>query len=80
MFDVAAQQGAGSVTVAHVVERSGVSRRTFYEHFSDREDCLLAAFERALTLASDRVVPCMKPRGLAGADQGGPGRVPRLLR
>jgi AcrR family transcriptional regulator len=57
MFDVAAQRGAGSVTVAHVVERSGVSRRTFYEHFNDREDCLLATFERALTLASDRVVP-----------------------
>jgi AcrR family transcriptional regulator len=57
MFDVAAQRGAGSVTVAHVVERSGVSRRTFYEHFEDREDCLLAAFERALTLARERVIP-----------------------
>jgi len=57
MFDVAAQRGAGSVTVAHVVERSGVSRRTFYEHFEDREDCLLASFERALTLASQRVLP-----------------------
>jgi AcrR family transcriptional regulator len=57
MFDIAALRGAGSVTVAHVVERSGVSRRTFYEHFEDREDCLLAAFERALTLACDRVIP-----------------------
>ena len=57
MFDVVAQRGAGSVTVAHVVERSGVSRRTFYENFSDREDCLLASFERALTLASQRVIP-----------------------
>lgn len=57
MFDVATSRGAGSVTVAHVVERSGVSRRTFYEQFQDREDCLLAAFERALTLACERVVP-----------------------
>ncbi len=56
-FEVTAQRGAGNVTVAHVVERSGVSRRTFYEHFSDREDCLLAAFEHALALASERVVP-----------------------
>jgi len=56
-FDVVAQRGAGNVTVAHVVERSGVSRRTFYENFEDREDCLLASFERALTLASDRVIP-----------------------
>jgi AcrR family transcriptional regulator len=57
MFDVATVRGAGSVTVAHVVERSGVSRRTFYEQFEDREDCLLAAFERALTLACERVIP-----------------------
>lgn len=60
MFDVAAQQGPGSVTVGHVVECSGVSRRTFYEHFDDREDCLLAAFERALTLASQRVLPAYR--------------------
>lgn len=57
MVDVAAQRGAGSVTVAHVVERSGVSRRTFYENFEDREHCLLASFERALTLTSQRVIP-----------------------
>jgi AcrR family transcriptional regulator/DNA-binding MarR family transcriptional regulator len=56
-FDVVSQRGAGSVTVAHVVERCGVSRRTFYEDFDDREDCLLAAFEHALTLASDGVIP-----------------------
>jgi AcrR family transcriptional regulator/DNA-binding MarR family transcriptional regulator len=57
MFDVATLRGAGSVTVAHVVERSGVSRRTFYEQFEDCEDCLLAAFERAFTLACERVIP-----------------------
>src|ERR1039457_5837621 len=57
MFDVATEQGAENVSVAHVVERSGVSRRTFYEAFSDREDCFLAAFEEALALASRRVLP-----------------------
>jgi AcrR family transcriptional regulator len=57
MFDVAARRGVGNVTVAHVVERSGVSRRTFYELFSDREDCLRAAFEHALACASRRVLP-----------------------
>jgi AcrR family transcriptional regulator len=60
MFDVAAQRGVGGVTVAHVVERSGVSRRTFYEHFEDREDCLLAAFERALSIASRDVLPAFE--------------------
>jgi AcrR family transcriptional regulator len=57
MFDVATEQGAANVSVAHVVERSGVSRRTFYETFSDREDCFLAAFDDALAFVSQRVLP-----------------------
>jgi AcrR family transcriptional regulator len=57
MFDVATERGAANVTVAHVTERSGVSRRTFYEVFEDREDCFLAAFEQALEFASERVLP-----------------------
>jgi AcrR family transcriptional regulator/DNA-binding MarR family transcriptional regulator len=63
MFDVACERGAGSVTVAHVVERSGVSRRTFYEQFSDREDCFLAAFEEAIAYASERVLPAYRSQG-----------------
>ena len=57
MFDVASELGASNVSVAHVVERSGVSRRTFYEAFADREDCFLAAFEDALAFVSERVLP-----------------------
>ena len=57
VFDVARERGSGNMTVAHVVERSGISRRTFYEHFSDREDCFLAALEQALVYASQRVLP-----------------------
>lgn len=56
-LDVVARLGASGVTVANVVARSGVSRRTFYEVFSDREDCLLAAFEDALARAAERAVP-----------------------
>src|SRR3977135_3508568 len=44
MAEVAGERGAANATVAHVVARSGVSRRTFYEVFSDREDCLAAGF------------------------------------
>jgi AcrR family transcriptional regulator len=55
MVDAACERGAANVTIADVVARSGVSRRTFYEIFSDREDCFLAAFEDALALASARV-------------------------
>jgi AcrR family transcriptional regulator len=55
--DEAAEHGASNVTVAHVVSRSGVSRRTFYEIFRDREDCFLAAFDDAIDQAAQRVVP-----------------------
>jgi AcrR family transcriptional regulator/DNA-binding MarR family transcriptional regulator len=55
-LEVAAVKGAANMTVAHVVERSGVSRRTFYEIFEDREDCFHAAFEQALGRASERVL------------------------
>jgi AcrR family transcriptional regulator/DNA-binding MarR family transcriptional regulator len=57
MTEVAAERGAGNVTVAHVVARSGVSRRTFYDLFEDREDCLMAALEDALGRFAERVVP-----------------------
>ena len=48
MIEVASERGASEVTVSRVVARSGVSRRTFYDQFEDREDCLLAAFDQAL--------------------------------
>lgn len=48
MTEVCAERGASNATVARVVARSGVSRRTFYEHFTDREDCFLAAFDQAI--------------------------------
>jgi AcrR family transcriptional regulator len=57
MSELVRERGASAVTIAHVVERSGVSRRTFYELFGDREDCFLAAFERALAAAAQTMLP-----------------------
>jgi AcrR family transcriptional regulator len=56
MVDVCAERGAAVVTVADVVARAGVSRRTFYELFDDREDCLLAALEDGIGRATQRVL------------------------
>jgi AcrR family transcriptional regulator len=56
MVEECCERGVASVSVAHVVSRSGVSRRTFYEAFTDREDCFVAAFERTLSLAGERVL------------------------
>ena len=39
------------MTVAQVISRARVSRKTFYDIFADREDCFLAAFEQAVSQA-----------------------------
>ncbi len=57
IVEVAAERGAANVTVAHIVARAGISRRTFYEQFADREACLLAALEEAIGLATTTVIP-----------------------
>jgi AcrR family transcriptional regulator len=45
------EAGYARMTVAQVVSRAKVSRKTFYEVFADREDCFLAAFEQVLSQA-----------------------------
>jgi AcrR family transcriptional regulator len=64
MLDVASQLGAGNATVARVVARSGVSRRTFYEQFADREECFLAAFDEAVRRCAAAVAPAYEAHGL----------------
>jgi AcrR family transcriptional regulator len=62
MAEVACEHGSSSVTVAQVVERAGVSRRTFYEEFSDIEDCFLATLDEAWARASRRVLGAYEPQ------------------
>jgi AcrR family transcriptional regulator len=45
---VVMEDGYGQMSVARVTGRAGVSRRTFYEVFEDREACFLAAFDQAI--------------------------------
>jgi AcrR family transcriptional regulator/DNA-binding MarR family transcriptional regulator len=64
MADVASERGAGSVTVAHVVARAGVSRRTFYDLFADREECFLAAFQEAVGRVGGQVIAAYEHEGV----------------
>jgi AcrR family transcriptional regulator/DNA-binding MarR family transcriptional regulator len=50
--EVVGERGYGGMSVARITGRAGVSRRTFYDLFEDREDCFLAVFEEALARAS----------------------------
>ncbi len=70
-----AEQGYAALTVRHVIEAAGVSRKTFYANFDDKRDCVLAAhrdaFERLVALimracASERDWP-QKARAAIGA-------------
>jgi AcrR family transcriptional regulator len=62
MTQVACEQGAGNMSVADVVTRAGVSRRTFYEAFADGEECFLAALDQALSYAGARVASVYETR------------------
>ncbi|HEU4973770.1 MAG TPA: TetR/AcrR family transcriptional regulator [Baekduia sp.] len=46
------EHGFQATTVAEVVRRARTSRRTFYQHFEDREACFLALFD----LVSEQVL------------------------
>ena len=50
------EKGYRAVTVADIVRRAGIARNTFYENFSSKEDCFLAASEFAVKEALRRVV------------------------
>ena len=55
MAQVVTEKGYSASTVADVVERAGVSRRTFYEQFDDKEACFLAAYDAGLTAVLCRI-------------------------
>jgi AcrR family transcriptional regulator len=57
LVDVVTERGAANASVARIVERSGVSRRTFYELFRDRDDCFLAAFDEGVASLAEPVLP-----------------------
>lgn len=47
MAHVAAQHGRRAASVELVCERAGMSRRTFYDHFTDGEQCFVSAVGQA---------------------------------
>jgi AcrR family transcriptional regulator len=43
--DAVAERGYAATSVADVIARAGVSRKTFYVHFEDKEACFLASYD-----------------------------------
>ncbi|HYP56445.1 MAG TPA: TetR/AcrR family transcriptional regulator [Solirubrobacterales bacterium] len=56
LVDVVGEHGYNGATVAKITKAAGVSRRTFYEHFADKEACFLGAYE----MVADHVVDSMR--------------------
>lgn len=54
--EVLSEQGLEGGSVDRICKRAGVSRRTFYDLFIDREACFVAAFELAVERIAERVV------------------------
>lgn len=46
--EAVAEKGYAATTVADIVARAGVSRRTFYEQFADKETCFLEAYDAGI--------------------------------
>jgi AcrR family transcriptional regulator len=63
MVEVLAEHGFENTSVGRVCKRAGVSRRTFYELFDDRDECLLAAFDAAVERLSRPVLAAWETDG-----------------
>ena len=72
MAESVADGGYPRTTVADVLKRARVSRETFYQHFSDKEDCFLAVLDESARLLAGTLA--------AGAGTGDEPALPRLER
>ncbi|WP_327141483.1 TetR/AcrR family transcriptional regulator [Nocardia sp. NBC_01327] len=63
MLDAVAESGYHPVTVADLVARAKISRRTFYELFDSKEECFAAAFEMVVEVANGRLTAAIKAAG-----------------
>jgi len=59
--EVMGEKGYASTTIADIVASARVSKRTFYEHFSDKEECLLAVYAEAC----DQLIEVLRAAGTA---------------
>jgi AcrR family transcriptional regulator len=55
MIDAIAEDGYRATRVADVISRAGVSRKTFYEHFENKQECLLVTFDLIMAEATRRI-------------------------
>ena len=70
MIDAVGEKGYRATTISDLVGRAGVSRKTFYEHFENKQECLLATFDVIAADGRLRAVEAYRkaePEGLQAA-------------
>lgn len=55
MAEAVAERGYANAAVADVIAGAGVSRRTFYELFPNKERCFLASYDRGVGMVLDAI-------------------------
>ncbi len=74
MVQAVNERGVVATTISDLVARAGISRRTFYEHFDNKEDCLLATYD---TVVETEVLRLLT---LAGSDIEWPQQLEEIIR
>jgi AcrR family transcriptional regulator len=61
MVQAVAEKGYARVTVADVIQHAGVSRKTFYEQFANKDECFLAAYDATVDVLLATIDEALDP-------------------
>jgi AcrR family transcriptional regulator len=56
------ERGFVATTISDLVAGAGVSRRSFYEHFENKEECLLATYDALIERLTARIAEAYDPK------------------
>jgi AcrR family transcriptional regulator len=59
MAALLAEKGYSSVTIADIARQARVSKRTFYEHFADKDACFIACYETLSDMVLRAIIDAM---------------------
>ena len=64
-----AERGYGTASSESISRRAGMSKATFYEHFANKEECILALFDRAAEVVGGSIATAAQGAGRGDAGQ-----------
>jgi AcrR family transcriptional regulator len=69
MAEAMAEKGYALTSVADILRRARVSRETFYELYSSKEDCFMSVFDAAYAAIGEAMAASSAERSAAGVDE-----------